>query len=165
MVGVAVIYFGSPSSEGVGLLVALVSGFGYGTLIVLLRGLRRVNPYGVVCMNCLGSGVLLAPAVFWWSSFAVTFEQFVLILALGVFQFGLAYALFSWGLQRVEAHRASLISLLETILNPLWTFLIVGEPVPRPTWVGGPLILAGVIGWMLLNWRAERLMRRVPTAF
>jgi drug/metabolite transporter (DMT)-like permease len=156
MAGVAVIYFGSPPSDSVGLLTALISGFGYGTLIVVLRGLRNVNPYAVVCMNCLGSGALLAPAVLRWSAFVVTPAQFALIVVLGVFQFGLAYALFSWGLQRVEAHRASLISLLETILNPIWTFLFVGEAVPRPTWVGGPLILAGVVGWMLLNWRTER---------
>lgn len=164
MSGVAVIYFWSPPSDSVGLLVALVSGLGYGALIVLLRHLRGVNPYGVVCMNCLGSGILLAPAVLRWSSFSVTPRQFGFIFVLGVFQFGLAYVLFSWGLQRVEAHRASLISLLETILNPMWTFLFVGEMVPRPTWVGGPLILAGVVGWMWLNWRSERALRRVPAS-
>lgn len=155
MAGVAIIYLGSPSADSIGLSVALVSGFGYGTLIVLLRRLREVHPYGVVSMNCLGSGALLAPAVFWWSAFAVTPRQFVLILILGVFQFGLAYALFSWGLRRVEAHQASLISLLETILNPLWTFLLVGERVPPPTWKGGLLILGGAVGWVLLQ-------RRVP---
>lgn len=155
MAGVAIIYGGSSASDSRGLSVALVSGFGYGTLIVLLRRLRAVHPYGVVTMNCLGSGILLAPAVGMGSSFAMTSRQFFLILVLGVFQFGLAYALFSWGIQRVEAHRASLISLVETILNPLGTFFLVGERVPRPTWIGGPLILAGAVGWILLQRKNE----------
>ena len=81
-------------------------------------------------------------------------------MLLSLVQFTLPYVLFSWGLQRVEAHRAALIVLLETVLNPLWTFLLVGEAVPPATLLGGPLILVGVAGWLLLSWRRERRQRR-----
>lgn len=63
---------------------------------------------------------------------------------------------FSWALRHVEAHKASLIILLETVLNPIWTFLVVGETPPGATMLGGPLILASVVGWMLLSWRHEK---------
>jgi hypothetical protein len=50
-----------------------------------------------------------------------------------------------WALHHVEAPTASLIVLLETDLNALSTWLIVGEPVPTATWSGGPFIIAGVV--------------------
>ena len=79
--------------------------------------------------------------------------QFILLMTLSLVQLALPYVLFSKALEVVEAHRASLIVLLEALFNPLWTYLVVGEAVPRATLIGGPFILAGVVGWMLLSWR------------
>jgi len=156
MIGVGIIFFGNRASDATALLVALTSGLGYGGLTVVLRGLRPVSPIVVACLNCLGSGLLLAAAVGLWGSFRVTGEQFLLLALLSLLQFALPYVLFSWALQRVEAHRAALITLLETILNPLFTFLIVHEAVPTATLIGGPFILAGVVGWLLLTWWREQ---------
>lgn len=159
MAGVVVIFSGHEASGTAGLIIALGSGLGYGTLTVMLRGLRAVDPMAVAWMNGLGSGLLLLPGVVIWGSFALTPAQLGLILLLSVVQFSLPYVLFSWALQRVEAHRASLIVLLETVLNPLWTFLLVGELVPPATLMGGPLILAGVVGWLMLSWRGPHTSR------
>jgi drug/metabolite transporter (DMT)-like permease len=158
MAGVGVIFFGNRSGGTGGLFMALASGFGYGALTIALRGLRRAHPWAVVCLNCLGSGALLAFAVARWGSFSLTREQFYFLLLLSVLQFSLPYMLFSYALRRIEAHQASLILLLETVLNPLWTFLAVGERVPAATLAGGPLILAGIGAWMLLTWRKEALL-------
>lgn len=164
MAGVAVIFAWQPRGDLAGLLVALTSGFGYGTLIVALRGLRRVDPVVVVTMNCVGSGLILLIAVGLTVGFAISARQLVLVLVLGVVQFALPYLLFSWALQRVEAYRASLITLLEMILNPVLTMLIVGERVPAATLVGGPLVLLGVALWLTLTWHGARRQRRRPAA-
>jgi len=156
MTGVAIIFLGHPTRDVPALSVALASGLGYGSLTVALRGLRHVAPSTVVALNFVGSGLLLVPAVAIWGVFVLNGYQFVLMLILSVVQMAVPYLLFSWALQRVEAHRAALIVLLEPVLNPLWTYLIVGEPVPGPTLVGGPLILLSVVGWMLLTWRRYR---------
>lgn len=153
MVGVGIIFLGDRGADTTALVVALTSGLGYGSLTVILRGLRPVPPTVVTCLNCLGSGLLMAGAVGVWGSFHLSREQFWLLTLLSVMQFALPYLLFSWALQRVEAHRAALLTLLETLLNPLWTFLLVREAVPAATLVGGPFILAGVVGWLLLTWR------------
>lgn len=164
MVGVAIIWFGSGKGDSVGLATALVSGLGYGLLMVSLRGLRAVDPFVLVCMNCFGSAIILAPAVGVWGSFRLTPSQLGLLMVLGTFQFGAAYALFAWALRHIEAHRASLIALLETLLNPVLTYAVVGERVPLPTLIGGPFILAGVVGWLAVNWQRERALRRVSAA-
>jgi drug/metabolite transporter (DMT)-like permease len=151
MVGVAIIFWGHRATEMPALLIALTSGVGYGGLIVTLRGLRRVDSILVTSLNLLGSGLLLTLAVPIWSTFCVTGAQLLLLLAMSLVQLSLPYLLFSLALRSVEAHRASLIVLLEPLLNPIWTYLAVGEAVPRATLIGGPFILAGVVGWMLLG--------------
>lgn len=155
MIGVAIIFFGHATADVPALVTSLASGLGYGTLIVALRGLRRVDPSTVVSLNLLGSGLLLAPAVGLWATFSLDAHQFGLVVLLGVVQLALPYLLFSWAMQYVEAHRAALIVLLETVLNPLWTYLVVGERVPTPTLIGGPLILISVVVWMFVTWRRE----------
>jgi drug/metabolite transporter, DME family len=163
MAGIAVIFFGGRETGLAGLVIALVSGFGYGALIVALRGLRSINALVVAAMNALGSGLLLVVPTLIWGTVVLTPRGWALVLTLSLVQFTLPYVLFSWGLQRVEAHKAALIVLLETVLNPIWTFLLVGERVGTPTLIGGPLILLGVAGWLILSWRrASRAAVVVP---
>lgn len=152
MLGVAVIFFGNPVTDRAALGIALASGVGYGALTVILRRLRDVNPWLVVCMNCLGSGAVLLAMMLADGSFAVPREKLWLLLALSA-QFALPYFFFSHGLRFIRAQSASLLSLVETVLNPIWTFWIVGEIAPPATLQGGPLILIGVAGWVLLSWR------------
>ncbi|TWT45929.1 EamA-like transporter family protein [Phycisphaerae bacterium RAS1] len=159
MAGIGIILSGYASHGLSGVGLALASGMGYGALTVFLRGLRAVNPLVVVAMNAVGSGLLLAPAVIASGVDQIESRQFILIVVLGLVQFTLPYLMFSWALQYIEAHRASLLLLLETVLNPLFTFVIVGEKPPVATMLGAPFILAGVAGWLLLAWRRESLSR------
>jgi drug/metabolite transporter (DMT)-like permease len=144
MGGVAIILFGNGSADISGLLIALVSGWGYGTLTVMIRGLRRVDSMVVVCINCLGSALLLSPMLIWSGGLPRGAGTIGLLIVLSVVQFAGPYVLFSWALKHIQAHRAALILLLETVLNPVLTYLIVNESVPRATLRGGPLIILGV---------------------
>jgi drug/metabolite transporter (DMT)-like permease len=154
MTGIAIIFFGHTAGDLPALALGLASGLGFGLVIVTLRRFRQADPIAVVALNFIGSGLLLAPAVAVWGVFRIaSTQQFILVAALGIVQMAVPYLLFSWALRYVEAHRAALIVLLETVFNPLWTYLVVGEPVPTPTLVGGPLILAGVVASMLFTWR------------
>jgi drug/metabolite transporter (DMT)-like permease len=64
---------------------------------------------------------------------------------LGVFQVGVAYVFLTEGMRYVPALEASMLLLLEPVLNPIWSWLIHGEK-PR-TWslVGGAIILSGTL--------------------
>jgi drug/metabolite transporter (DMT)-like permease len=62
----------------------------------------------------------------------------------GIFQLGLAYLLFSFGIRTTKPLSANLLAMLEPIANPIWVFLVVGE-VPGPlALVGGLIVLAAV---------------------
>lgn len=156
MVGVAIIFIGNGGSQTAALTLALLAGAGYGALTVILRGLRGVHATTVVAMNFIGSGLLLLPVVLAMGIAEVPPKQLAVIALMAAVQFSLPYAIFQWGLQRVEAYKASLITLLEPVLNPVLTLLIVGEAIPPATLIGGPIILASVLGWLILSSRNAR---------
>ncbi|MBI1994187.1 MAG: EamA family transporter [Deltaproteobacteria bacterium] len=68
------------------------------------------------------------------------------------------YFLFSKGLETVSLQEASLIVLLEPVLNPIWVALAVGEVPSIATLIGGGMIL------LSLGFRYAGLLRRKPGA-
>jgi drug/metabolite transporter (DMT)-like permease len=67
-----------------------------------------------------------------------------MIAFLGIFQIGIAYAFFSYGLKRVYAIEASLISMIEPVLNPVWVFIGYGEVPAFLAIVGGIIIVSAI---------------------
>lgn len=69
----------------------------------------------------------------------------IALLVLGVFQVGLAYVLFAKGAKLTTPVSASLIGLLEAVLNPVWVFLFYGEAVGKYALLGATIILTAVV--------------------
>jgi len=76
--------------------------------------------------NNLGSAVLLLPLVLLVGGWPTGTRYWVLLVLLGVAQFGLPYYLYSLGLVRVPAYQAALVTMAEPILNPLWAYIAMG---------------------------------------
>jgi drug/metabolite transporter (DMT)-like permease len=79
--------------------------------------------------------------------------DWVLIGYLGIFQIGLAYALLAAGLRKIPALEASLLILIEPVLNPVWAWWGHGERPGRLSLVGGVLILATIAARAILEAR------------
>jgi hypothetical protein len=56
----------------------------------------------------------------------LSLESLGLLAVMATFQFAIPYVLFAWHCVR-ERHRASLIALIEPVLNPIWVALFYGE--------------------------------------
>lgn len=76
------------------------------------------------------------------------------LLALGVFQVGLAYVFFAKGVKLTSPVSASLIGLLEAVLNPVWVFLFYGEKMGRFALIGAGIILLALV-WNTLAGNRE----------
>jgi drug/metabolite transporter (DMT)-like permease len=70
-----------------------------------------------------------------------TSSDIVILLFLGVFQIGLAYVCLSSGIGGVPALEASLLLLLEPVLNPVWAWLVHGEVPTGWALAGGAIIM------------------------
>ncbi len=153
IVGIAIIFVGNASSGMFGLLNGLGSGLFFGLLTMMIRRLRNSDPAAVTVFNNLGSAVLILPVVLIAGGLIVAPSVWFWLVFMGVVQFGIPYYLFSLGLARVPAHQAALITLLEPVLNPVWTYVVVGETVPPATLAGGGVILVALAIYALVRKR------------
>jgi len=135
-----------------GNLVAAVSGFFFGLVILMLRrdALGDAIP-SVIAGNLLAAALALP---FGLGHLALDGRGILLILFLGVVQLGISYVLFVRGLTVVPAAEASLIGMLEPMFNPLWAFLGLGERPSAWALLGGAIVLCAVAGRTVFGWRA-----------
>lgn len=73
-----------------------------------------------------------------------------ILLYLGVFQIALAYVFVTRAIRTIPALEASLLLLLEPVLNPIWAWLVHGERPGVWALLGGGIILGAtaVKGWL-----------------
>ena len=71
-------------------------------------------------------------------------EWLVLLFLAAVPTYG-AYLLYSFGLARLEATRAATVATLEPVAAAALAYLVWGEALRGPGYVGGALVLAGVL--------------------
>lgn len=154
ILGLAIIYFGQ-SSDRAGLNLALISGFGYGCVTLFIRKLRAVHPLVVTTLNALGSAIVLSPLLIAQDAWRVSGAQLGGIIGMGFVQFILPYVLFAWALRRLSAARVALLTLLECVLNPVWTWLFLHEQPPAAALIGAPIVLAAIAIKSILDSRRE----------
>jgi len=153
--GIAVIFAGNASTDALGLVVALASGLFFALLTMLIRHLRDSDSVVLTVFNNLGAALLLLPFCVGVGELMVSRRALLLLVVMGVVQFGVPYYLYTLGLARVPASQAALVTLLEPVLAPVWAYLAVGDAVPPATMIGGALILLA-LGLFARNARARR---------
>lgn len=129
-------------SQYVGNLIAIASGVAFALCIMGLRHAREAGIAATAWGNVFAAVVTL-PFIF--SGSGPTTADVGVLLFLGVFQLGLAYALFSKGVRHMPAVEASLLILIEPVLNPVWTYLFKGERPGRWAIAGAAIILAASV--------------------
>ena len=143
-----------------GNVLGALSGIAYALTIVLLRrdakggakaGASRGGQQAVARGDAMPSTVLgnliaaLITLPFVTGDFArITAQGALVLVYLGVVQMGIAYLLLARGLRSVPAAEASLISMLEPTLNPVWVYLGTGERPGPWAVLGGAIVLAAV---------------------
>lgn len=166
MAGILTIFGGAAGARELpGVTVGLGSGFMLGVYFVNLRYLKGFDPFALMLANNLVSSVALLGLTHF--QLAVSLTELAALACLGVVQFAFAHFLFFRSLEHVPVQEASLIMLVEPVLNPLLVALWVGELPSLATFTGGGLILAGLaLRYLPLGWgeRAEGPARsRTPT--
>src|SRR5207302_4587563 len=72
-------------------------------------------------------------------------RDLALLAFFGVGQFGSGFLLFTAGARLIPAAESSLIGMLETVLGPLWVWLLLSERPGAASLAGGALILAALL--------------------
>ncbi len=158
-VGVAVILYAELAGVSFkGVQFGLASGIFFAGVIVCIRGLRDIDAAWLVFLNHAVTVLLFSPSIF---SDEVTWpagSQWIYLAMFGIFQMGLPYVLFAYGLKSISSHEASGLSLLEPVLVPLWVFVAWRTAVDyqfpaTTTLVGATLILVGLL--VTIEWQSR----------
>lgn len=132
-----------------GNLVALISGI---TFAALFLGMKQ-NDQKYQQSSIFWGNILVALICFPFLSSleVINFSDLWMVSFLGVFQIALAYAFFASGLKRIYAVEASIIAMIEPVLNPVWVFIGYGETPSITAIIGGVIILCAILVRSLIS--------------
>ncbi len=157
-VGMLLFFVGKLRPEDVGgNFAALASGVCFALYILLLRHprAREVNHASSAIYGNLLLALVCVPA-FMTGAHKITGVDFGAVVFLGVFQIGIAYALFTLGMARgVRSLDAGIICYIEPVLNPLWVYIFLGERPSAWALAGGGIIIAAVVFYTLKRRREQ----------
>ena len=125
-----------------GNIYALLAGIGFASFFLGMRKNKHEYHFSSIFYGNVIVAIVCSPYVFSMSS--ISFSNLWMVSYLGIFQIGLAYTFFSFGLKRVLAIEASLISLVEPVLNPVWVFIGYGEVPAVMAIIGGIIIISAI---------------------
>ncbi len=148
------------SGQLLGNVLGIASGICFGLTALLLRKQKDAAPMESIVIGN-GIAVLLCLPFVQWT--LPPSDAWLPLVLLGVFRLGLPYVLYSIAIRSVRALEAVLIPMLEPLMNPIWTYLAVGE-VPGPYAVaGGAMILVtlAIRAWWSVRRTAVRLEQSV----
>lgn len=141
--GIAVMTFGgSGAGHGLGVLAAGVAVLGNAVFAVALRYGRSVDMLPAVALAGMVAALLSAP---WVSSLALTPRDLALCAYLGGFALAVGLALFTVGSRSLSAVELPLIAMTESVLAPVWVWVVLGEEAAAATLFGGALVLGAVL--------------------
>ncbi|MBP9952053.1 MAG: DMT family transporter [Cypionkella sp.] len=145
--GVLVMVDGSIGRGAVdGNLAALISAFGFGSFTVALRWGKVANMFPAVAMGALlsvATGAVVALAL--GQALLVPTHDIVVSIGMGVVTLAGGLLLYTAGSRVVPAAQATLLSMTEILLAPVWVWLALGETVSQATATGGAILLVAVL--------------------
>lgn len=139
ILGMTLFFTGKLSSGSLyGNISALLSGVAFAAFLLGMRKNKKEHQFVSIFYGNILVVLITIYSIFQIGSFS--FSNFIMVSYLGIFQVGIAYIVFAYGLKRVLAVEASLISMVEPVLNPVWVLIGYGE-VPSITAIFGGIII------------------------
>ena len=139
---------GLSSGNMLGNIVAVLSGVAYAG-VFMMNSFEKSDSLSSIFLGQALSAMTCSWFVFGETDFGVTAVGG--ILALGIFQVGLAYILMSKGLDEVPAVTASLTTAIEPILNPILVAIFYHEMITPLSFVGAVIVIIAVVGYNVLK--------------
>jgi drug/metabolite transporter (DMT)-like permease len=136
----------------VGDVLAIVMATSFAVATVLVRRHPEIQMAPAAALATALTALVALPLA---DPLATAPRDLALLAFFGVGQFGVGFLLFMAGARLIPAAESSLIGMLETVLGPLWVWLLLNERPTAATVTGGGLILAALAA----NTLGDRLRR------
>jgi drug/metabolite transporter (DMT)-like permease len=152
---------GGDSGPMTGTLLALLM-----TVVFAIAAVITRQYEGVRMTPAMATGTAMAAVVAGANAgiFAVGGADLGLLVAFGALNLGLGMALFVTGARLIPAALTALIGMVETVLSPLWVWLLHAETPSSRTLVGGAVVFTALVLHVLMEARRRQAEPTRPTA-
>ncbi len=161
--GIVCFFFDSMAGSAMAPNPMLGNIFGIGSgmtyaVVFMMKMLPASDNLSSIFVGCVISAVIGFPALISEISTPgnCTPQILLMMFLLGAVQYASSYIFMAEGLDHTPAFTASLISIIEPILNPTWTALLLGEKMGVLTILGSGIVIAAILAYNLLTGRAEK---------
>ncbi|MED4782020.1 DMT family transporter [Brevibacillus choshinensis] len=166
-IGVAIISLDDLQSLQIsgGVLLLLIAALSQATYFVLQKPLlQKYSPVEVTTYAIIAGTVCMIPFSphFFDSLLHTPFAKTLIVIYLGVFPGALAYLSWSFALSKVQASTVSSFLFLVPLLTLGIAWIWLSEIPTMHTWIGGILILIGVVGMNTLG-KAKAMPEKTST--
>jgi drug/metabolite transporter (DMT)-like permease len=151
----AVVMVSSSYGRGamVGDLLAIVMACSFAIATVLIRRHPEIQMAPAAVLATALTGLVALPLA---DPLATAPRDLALLAFFGIGQFGAGFLLFMAGARLIPAAQSSLIGMLETVLGPLWVWLVLDERPGPASLMGGALIVAALLANTLVDLATPR---------
>src|SRR5215813_3808011 len=143
----------------VGDLLALIMAVSFATATVLVRRHPETPMTPAAALATFLTALIALPFA---ELFAIGSRDLLLLTLFGVGNYGVGFLLFMAGARQIPAAQSALVGMLETVLGPLWVWLVLNEQPGVATLTGGALILAALLANSLLELGTPRKTDATP---
>lgn len=146
VVGGVVCFFVDSLTAGnmLGNALALVSGLAYAGFFIF-NSREDSEPFTAILLSYAFTALVGLPWLIGTDFAAGGFGDYASVLALGLFQQGLAQICFAMGIVNVSPVAASLISGIEPVLNPILVAAVYGETLSALSVLGAVIVLSAIV--------------------
>ncbi len=154
LAGVLLVFSGSLGGGGLtGDVIALLAACNVGGNLTLLR---RHSDLSRIPLVCAGGLIMAGIALPFADPLDITLQGGIALGIMGLVQMPLALTLIARSTRFLPSPEVSLFILVETVLSPIWVWLVLGEEPPDATLLGAALIIPALAVHSWLGMREER---------
>lgn len=130
------------SGDFLGNIYALICTNLFALAFVVLSKYYSVNRFAITAMAGATTAI---SSCFFVNDFSIDFYTFGILFLAGVFVSPVARILIGNGTKRLPASEVSLLMIIETVMAPVWVWLVLKEVPAHSTFVGGSIILVTLL--------------------
>lgn len=157
----AVVMVSSSYGRGglLGDVLAIIMATSFAVATVLVRRHPRISMAPAAGLATAFTFLMALPLA---TPLATTPRDLALLAFFGIGQFGAGFLLFMAGARLIPAAQTSLIGMLETVLGPVWVWLVLHERPDAASLTGGALILTALVANTAVDLVRPRAMVPLP---
>ncbi|SCA55426.1 conserved membrane hypothetical protein [Candidatus Terasakiella magnetica] len=153
IIGILIVFMDDLDGAGLsGKLFALACAFVTAANMTVIRSEKQIS---VPTIFAWGGLIIAIPALYFAPSLMINMQATVTLITMGGLN-AIAFVLLGLGAKRIPSPEVSLLMLLETIIGPIWVWLVLQEVPSINALIGGTIVITTLALHAFASLKANR---------